>query len=185
MNIKKFVNCDSFYRDLTTGKKLNDEEFHRRVIEKLGGLEAIIPYIPFTYDEIYHASLIDKYLNNLSMSKWDMASGFISRGSDVQPIFSGLPTLYSHYKINDYSLSDGVSILKNAALMWIKQMASINQASLKRYAKLRIAEANRKLSDSEEAEVKNFEHLLHKDKNIYAKLNSYELTEEEMNVYYL
>ena len=106
--------------DRTTGEKLTHEEIYTRAIELLGGLDAVIPYIPFSLEEIQEAIKEDEHLNNLSMKKWDRASGFISdRQSNVIFVGGGLWNLYRKAGINAASCAQGVCVLKEAARQWV------------------------------------------------------------------
>lgn len=119
MNLNQFIGLDSYGR-FTDGIKPTHKEKYALIIEKLGGLDAIIPYIPFRLEEIKEALLTDEHLNNLPMKKWDYASGFIDHGARVTLIGTGIVGLYRKHGINAFSLSDGVSLLKNASILWAR-----------------------------------------------------------------
>ncbi len=111
---------------IKSGEKITHREKYHRIIEFLGGLNAIIPYIPFTKEEIAKAIEKDPHLNNLSMKKWDNASGFnVYRnkyGEEVvTPHYHGLWNLYRKHGITSASNSTGVCILKEAATEWIEE----------------------------------------------------------------
>ena len=115
MTIKEAIgvkNCDI---DAETGRKLEHSEIYGRAIDYLGGLEVVKQL-----ETLKKAYKKDKYFNNLSMSKWDRMSGFISRGANCSFIGGGIWNLYRQHKINSASNSDGVCILKEAARLWIE-----------------------------------------------------------------
>lgn len=126
MNLNQFIGLDSKQR-FADGTEPTHKEKQTLIIEKLGGLEAIKPYIPFTFDEIKEALATDEHLNNLSMKKWDYASGFVSDGQYCKMIGTGIVSLYRKHGINSFSLSDGVSLLKNASILWVNKEEENNQ----------------------------------------------------------
>lgn len=118
------IQCD---KDKTTGEKLTYEEIYTRAINALGGLRAVIPYIPFTYDEIKEALQKDKDLNNLRLTTWDVAVGEITpftylrttRDDIIIKTNRQLKHLCKAKRIN-ISAAEGVSILKEAARQWVE-----------------------------------------------------------------
>lgn len=120
MNLKEFVNVDSFYRDINTGKKISWEDYMSRVIEKLG-IENIKRYIPYEIDYLKEKLKDDIHLNNTNIRAWDAASGFIpvvNRKTKVQEykrLHYGIGNLFLDNGITCFSLSDGVCVLKEAA----------------------------------------------------------------------
>lgn len=124
MNLNRFIGLgkDCCYPDGTT---LTHSEFCNKIIEKLGGLNIIIPFIPFTLVEIVDALEKDKHLNTLSVEKWDAAAGFRFEYGKYNLIHHlGIAQLYQRMKINSFSCSDGVSLLKSAARLWAERETS-------------------------------------------------------------
>ena len=101
--------------DVKTGQKLSHSEVYGRIIDFLGGLEAVAPYIPFDIPYLREKLKRDPWFNNTDMSRWDTAAGFRYCRSDCFATGGGLWALYRSHGINCASCSDGVSLLKEAA----------------------------------------------------------------------
>ena len=101
--------------DVKTGQKLSHSEVYGRIIDYLGGLEAVAPYIPFEIPYLREKLKRDPWFNNTDMSKWDAAAGFQCCRSDCFATGGGLWALYRSHGITSASCSDGVSLLKEAA----------------------------------------------------------------------
>ena len=101
---------------------LKNPEFNERYekLIELVGLEAIIPYVPATKEEVEEAAQISKSLNSIPLSKWDRAAGYSVEGMIVTNLGYGANRLFIANGINCYSLSECVSLLKHAALKWIE-----------------------------------------------------------------
>ena len=118
------INIKNADIDRTTGEKISHREIYTRAINLLGGLDDVIPYIPFGLEEIKEALKQDEYLNNLSMDKWDYASGFrCGRQGSVIFIGGGVWNLYRKAGINAASNAQGVCLLKEAARQWAEREA--------------------------------------------------------------
>lgn len=128
MTLQDAINIHQCDRDKTTGKQLTHEEISTRAINVLGGLDVIIPYIPFTRDEIKEALQKDKNLNNLRLTTWDVAVGEIvpftylrtTRDDAIIKTNKHLKHLCEAKRIN-ISPSEGVCILKEAARQWAER----------------------------------------------------------------
>lgn len=120
MNLKQFAGVDAFYRDLNTGKEIPWHDYMRRVIDKLG-IENIKPYIPFEIDYLKGKLKSDVHLNNTSMTSWNAASGFHAKTNvtskilEYHPIKYGIANLFIHNRINIFSPSECVCVLKETA----------------------------------------------------------------------
>ena len=113
------INIKSANIDTITGETISHRDIYTRAINLFGGLDAVIPYIPFTLEQIKQALETDEHLNNLPMARWDSASGFTSgRQGNVVFIGGGVWRLYSKAGINAASNSQGVCLLKEAARQW-------------------------------------------------------------------
>ena len=101
---------------------LKNPEFNERYekLIELIGLDAIIPYVPATKEEVEEAAQISKSLNLIPLSKWDRAAGYSVEGTRVTNLGYGANRLLIANGINCYSLSECVSLLKHAALKWIE-----------------------------------------------------------------
>lgn len=101
---------------------LKNPEFNERYekLIELVGLEAIVPYIPATKEEVKEAAQISRSLNSIPLSKWDRAAGYSVEGTRVTNLGYGANRLLVANGINCYSLSECVSLLKHAALKWIE-----------------------------------------------------------------
>lgn len=100
--------------DIKTGQKLTHSEVYGRIIEYLGGLKAVAPYIPFEIPYLREKLKRDPWLNNTDMSKWDAAAGFRCCRSDCFATGGGLWALYRSHGITSASCAEGVSLLKEA-----------------------------------------------------------------------
>lgn len=118
MTIKEKIGVKNANIDSKTGEVLSHSEIYTRAIEALGGLDAVIPYIPFNLPTIQKAIETDQYLNNLPMEKWDWVSGFSCTRGECYFIGDGIWRLYRKAGINSASCSDGVCVLKEAARQW-------------------------------------------------------------------
>lgn len=115
MNIYSAVNIKQSNIDITTGETLTHEEVYDRIVDYLGGLSAVAPYIPFKIEEIRKALKKDEHLNNLPLRVWDRAAGFYTDGPHATPTFGELWDLYRANDINSACPATGVCILKHAA----------------------------------------------------------------------
>lgn len=120
MTLKEFANITSMFRDVDTGTEVSHKEYMCRVIDKLG-LENIARYIPFDIDYLKEKFKRDKYFNNTQLQAWDVAAGFIPHISkrahtlNYSHAHDGLAYLFIANRITCFSVSDGVSVLKEAA----------------------------------------------------------------------
>lgn len=121
MTLSEFMGVKNADIDIETGKKMTHREIYRRCIERLGGLNAVKPFIPYSLAQIRQALPHDEHLNNLPISKWDWASGFNCRGGDCTLIGGGIVALYREHGINAFSCAQGVCILKEAAREWVEE----------------------------------------------------------------
>ena len=101
--------------DVKTGQKLSHSEVYGRIIDFLGGLEAVAPYIPFEIPYLREKLKRDPWFNNTDLSKWDAATGFRRSFGGGFYVSGGLFDLYRKHGITSVSCSDGVSLLKEAA----------------------------------------------------------------------
>lgn len=138
MSPHEAVNVRCANIDTITGETLSHEEVYDRIIDYLGGLSAVAPYIPFSITAVRKALKTDIHLNNLAMQDWDAAAGFVIKGRFAGPTFSGIWNLYRAHGINTASASDGVCILKRAA----RRIANLPDNEVKEiYANARYAPA--------------------------------------------
>ena len=120
MTLKEFAGVDSFYRDIETKKEISHTEYMHRIIDKLG-LENIARHIPFDIDYLKEKFKRDKHFNNTTMQAWDVAAGFIphinrkTHTLEYNQSHSGLACLFIDNRITCFSVSEGVSVLKEAA----------------------------------------------------------------------
>lgn len=127
MNFEELVKQDGISKFLPEGETYTAEKgteqhikFYTYIVNKLG-YENVKRCIPFTLAEIKTALPKDEHLNNLTMAKWDMASGFVCSGTRCDYIGSTLTRLYHSIGVNSFSNSDGVCILKRCAAMWASE----------------------------------------------------------------
>ena len=123
MTLNEAIGVNSWRVEESTGKKLEHREFYSRVIELLGGLNAVIPFIPFSLETIKLMLERDEHMNSC-MDEWIKASGFHANGSSCTFIGGGIVHLYRKAKITAFSCSEGVCILKEAARQWAEREES-------------------------------------------------------------
>lgn len=99
--------------------------FYDKVIEKLGGVAAVRPYIPFGDDVLSNAYEDDRNFNTdrTPLRAWDRATGIeLPAGqSTVRPKITGrgLTRLLMANGIDSVSEAECVCILKRAAERWV------------------------------------------------------------------
>ena len=109
MTLEQAINIKNCDIDITTGEKITHREIYTRAINLLGGLDRVIPLVPFTLEQIKTAlANHDEYLNTLPLKTWDFASHNV-KGCLIR---AGVTTL---------SLSQCVCILKEAARQWAER----------------------------------------------------------------
>ena len=96
--------------DITTGERISHSEKYTRAINLIGGLDAVIPLIPFSLELIKDAlEHHDEHLNTLPLKRWD----------NCVPSVKAL--CYRKAGISYMSLSQGVCVLKEAARQWAER----------------------------------------------------------------
>lgn len=117
MTFNEAIGIDVRGIDKNTGREVPYDEQIGRCIELLGGLEAFLPIIPFSVEDIRKAAEKDPYLNNLSLHSWDQAAGFKDIPHSGQVLCIGGPFLNLCAKagVTDFCCGENVSILKEAA----------------------------------------------------------------------
>lgn len=123
MNCYEAVGVKCCNIDVATGERLSHEAVYGRIIEVLGGLDAVWKYVPYSLEKIRKAIVKDPHLNNLPMTNWDRASGFYCRGGNCKFIGGGIWELYRKAGINSASNATGVCILKEAARRMVEREA--------------------------------------------------------------
>lgn len=92
-----------------------------RFLINLLGYEDVKKCIPYSIKQIKEAIKTDEHLNNLPLVKWDRAAGFYTTPGKCVLIGSPLVALYRQHGITSFSVSSGVSILKECARMWAEE----------------------------------------------------------------
>ncbi len=124
MTLKEFAGVDSYLVDEEAGVMLADEEFYDRCIERLGGLGAVKPFVPFGVEQIREAIQHDKHLNSLPLHEWDRAAGFTcAERGNASKTGDGLAALCSKHGVTVLSCAEGVCLLKEAA----RQLAEMEE----------------------------------------------------------
>lgn len=122
MTFSEAINIKNANIDTNTGEVVSHKEIYTRAINLCGGLDAVIPLIPFSLSQIKEALKTDEHLNNLSMDRWDRASGFKSgRQGSMTFIGGGVWHLYHKVEIHAASCAQGVCLLKEAARQWAER----------------------------------------------------------------
>lgn len=125
MTFDEAINIHKCNIDRTTGETISHREKFTRAINLLGGLDMVIPYIPFTLEHIQRALREDENLNNLSIHMWNLAAGFkweTTHGThNYIPVNTGLWHLYRESNITSASCSEGICLLKEAARQWAER----------------------------------------------------------------
>ena len=106
MTIKEYVKT----RMESSNPEPTYAETYKILIEDIG-IDMIKPYIPFTREQIVKALKEDKYLNNLPLTKWDLAANNL-RNVNLKNI---------KLNISAWSLSERVCLLKESAILWANQ----------------------------------------------------------------
>ena len=125
MNIGEAIGVKD-YVDIKTGEELSYKEFYCRAIDYLGGAKAVEPYLPAPLDKICEKLKSDPNLNNIPLWSWDAAAGFLCKplrsGTQAcKPTGCGLWKLLREHGITPMSCAQGVSILKEAAHILLKE----------------------------------------------------------------
>ena len=107
--------------DVNTGEEIKSSDVYARAIDALGGLDAVIPYIPFDVSMIRLALYTDKNLNNLPAASWNKASGFICDDMNCTFVGGGIWELYRKVGISAANNADSVCVLKEAVRQWAKR----------------------------------------------------------------
>ena len=90
--------------------EVSHEEKYSRLIDAVGGLESVIPCIPFSLAVIKDAlENYDEHLNTLPLKTWDFAA---ERVKDL---------MYRKAHITYSSLAERVCLLKASARLWAKR----------------------------------------------------------------
>ena len=90
--------------------EVSHEEKYTRLINAVGGLDAVIPCIPFSLTSIREAlEHHDDHLNTLPLSTWDFAA---ENAKDL---------MYRKARITCSSLAERVCLLKEAARQWAER----------------------------------------------------------------
>lgn len=98
------------------------DEKYEMIVNSIG-YEDVKRCIPFSLDVLKKAYAEDKNFNNLGIGTWDLAAGFkqAAQGRCIL-VRSRLTNLYwEKCKVNTFSCSDGVCILKCCARMWVEE----------------------------------------------------------------
>lgn len=91
--------------------EVSHEEKYSRLIDVVGGLDAVIPCIPFSLTSIREAlEHHDEHLNTLPLRTWDS-----SANNYVKDL------MYRKARITCSSLSERVCLLKEAARQWAER----------------------------------------------------------------
>lgn len=122
MTLEDATRVTPYRTDRDTDEPLTHAQAYDRYIEYLGGLGAVLPYIPFDKDRIREALAEDEHLNNIPIREWDAAAGFEYHPYDksYKPR-GGLWKLYHSKGITSASASQSVCLLKRAAERWAQE----------------------------------------------------------------
>lgn len=91
------------------------DDFYDAVIEYLGGVNAIKPFVPAEKEEIKQTLEKDHSLNSIPIKKWDAASGFEFQGAKCIRKPNKFQALLLENGIRVYSPSECVCLLKRTA----------------------------------------------------------------------
>lgn len=120
MDFKTAIRVHKCDIDMDTGERLSHSEIYGRMIDKLGGVDAVWECVPFTLADIQTALRTDKSLNSLDMELWDLAGGWYpyrGRGGseEYRPCYSRLRDMLRNAGITIFSPSECVCTLKECA----------------------------------------------------------------------
>lgn len=104
------------------------DETYDKVIDALGGLDAVKPYIPYGMAELETAYKKDHNFNTLPLKKWDEAGGYsngssTSMGGKYDATGKGLWPLLRQHGITWSTSSWNVCLLKRAAERMVLEAA--------------------------------------------------------------
>lgn len=110
MTFSQAINIKNANIDTNTGEVISHKDIYTRAINACGGLDEVIPYIPFSLSAIQRAlEEHDEHLNTLRLRTWDAGSERVRE------------LCYRKAGINCMSLSQGVCLLKEAARQWAER----------------------------------------------------------------
>lgn len=105
-------------------KNLSHDQIYDRIIDALGGPEALRQYLPRPVPELSDTFARDRNLNSIPLGEWDAAAGFIHTGARngwrVYVPSGGVWPLLSAHGVTWSSASQNVCLLKRAAIRLIR-----------------------------------------------------------------
>lgn len=122
MDIHEFAGTDKI-RDTAT-----HDEIYNKIIDALGGTDAVRPYIPFTNETLTESYARDKNFNDdlTPLKSWDKAAGFDNgyrgAGGVYRPTGYGLWSLLHRHGVTSITPSQAVCVLKHAAARHVQAL---------------------------------------------------------------
>lgn len=113
----------NFKEALNLTKDMSHKDEQRTIINALG-YENVKSCIPFSLEILKESYKEDRFFNTdeTPIKSWDLAAGFNRMGSNYILVRSRLTDLYREKcGVDTFSCSDGVSILKECARMWLEE----------------------------------------------------------------
>ena len=98
------------YRKAYLNGEITHEEYYGIVIDFLGGIDAVVNYVPFDIETLKKSYHEDEHFNTRTtpLKRWGMGA-------------ENIRYLYYKFGINCASVSDGVCILKETARLMVKR----------------------------------------------------------------
>lgn len=110
----------SFKQAVHATEQTTFDELYDNMIDYLGGLDKLVPCLPFDFKTLQQAYEQDKNFNTLSLKAWDRSAGYAFSGHNKQDLPSSLRELLLINGICIYSASECVCLLKQTARRWVE-----------------------------------------------------------------
>ena len=124
MNTFKGIEKMNIFKERENRMTQKHNEKYDALIEKMGGLDRLIRFMPVSKEEIKKAlDEGDEHLNSISLYKWDKAAGRFSASPQADEKGDYCMSFTYEHEIwpIELSLAERVCILKRAAKRWANE----------------------------------------------------------------